>query len=269
VIDYGIAGRVAVVTGGSRGVGRACALALAGQGVNVALVARRADVLAETEEEIRVKTGVDVLSVPTDMGSYDQIKRMVALTAERFGRIDILVNNAASFAFGSMLQLSDEDWVDHFTVKTFGYLRCMREVAPHMAEGGWGRIVNIAGTAARQSFIEFGGPGSAGATNAAIVNINKSFADAYAGDGVTANVVHPGASDSDREGLRVQWMSEERGVPEAEIERERAGLVAPLGRKVLCEDTAHLVLFLVSEQAAMITGQTVEVDGGRGRGIFY
>jgi NAD(P)-dependent dehydrogenase (short-subunit alcohol dehydrogenase family) len=268
VIDYGIGGRVAIVTGGSRGVGRACALALAEQGVTVVLVARRAEVLAATEQEIRAATGAEVLTIATDMGSYDEIKRMVAAVGERSGRIDILINNAASFSYGSTLQLTDEDWISHFNTKTFGYLRCMREVAPYMARHAWGRIVNIAGAAARQAFTS-GGGSSAGATNAAIVNINKSFADALAKDGVTANVVHPGAADSDREVLRVRWMAKERGVSEAVIMRELEATIPPLGRKPDCADTANLVLFLVSEQAALITGQTIEVDGGRGRCIVY
>ena len=268
MIDYGIAGKVAIVTGGSRGVGRGVALALASQGVKVAITARRANLLEETAAEIRKATpGADVMVVPADMGSYDAIKRMVMEVGDHYGRIDILINNAASFAYGSTFQLTDEDWLNHFNIKTFGYFRCMREVAPYMQKNHWGRIINIAGSAARQGGL--GGGGSAGATNAAIINMGKSVGDTLARDGVTVNSVHPGASDSDREELQIAYAVRETGRPAEEIARQRAANIPPMGRKVVSADTAQLVMFLCSEQAAAISGQTVAVDGGSGRGVFY
>ena len=245
--DYGISGKVAIITGGSRGIGRGCALALAQEGVNVCLTARRADLLEETAQQIRAATGVEVMTVPADMNVREDIAGMVRAAADKFGRIDILVNNAASFPYGGTLELKDEDWLGHFQVKTFGYLRTMREVAPIMQANHWGRIINIAGIAART------GGGSAGATNAAIINMTRSFGDALAQDGITANAVHPGAVlDSDRE-----------------ASREAPAGIPPIGRRVMVADCAAAVAFLASAQAAAITGQTISVDGGQPRVAVY
>jgi NAD(P)-dependent dehydrogenase (short-subunit alcohol dehydrogenase family) len=241
--DYGIAGKVAVVTGGSRGIGRGCALALAQEGVKVCLTARQPEQLIEAANDIRAQTGVEVFTVPADMSQREDVDGMIRTAADHFGRIDILVNNAASFPYGGTLDLQDEDWIGHFEVKTFGYLRTMRAVAPIMQANHWGRIVNIAGIAART------GGASAGATNAAIVNLTRSFGDALAKDGITANVVHPGAVvDSDRE-----------------ASREAPAGIPPIGRRVMVKDCAAAVAFFASMQAEAITGQTISVDGGQTR----
>ena len=150
-MDLGLKDKVAIVTGGSRGVGRGVALALARDGVKLCLTARRANLLDETAAEIPKESGVEVIPAPADMGDPDDIRRMVQTTVDHFGEIDILINNAASFSYGSMFELTDEDWLNHFNNKTFGYLRCMRKVVPHMRRQGWGRIINIAGGASRQA----------------------------------------------------------------------------------------------------------------------
>ena len=217
--DLGIAGKTAIITGGSRGVGRACAMALAAEGANVVLTARRANLLEETAAEIRKQRKVEVMTVPADMSALEDIQGLMSQVIERFGRIDILVNNAAIFPYGNAMQLTDEEWMGHFQVKAFGYLRTMREVAPIMQKNHWGRIINIAGIAARS------GGGSAGANNAAVVNLTRSFADALAKDGVTANTIHPGAvEDSDRE-----------------ASRESPAAVPPFGRRIVTADAGKLV----------------------------
>jgi len=264
-IDLGIAGRVAVVTGGSRGVGRGCAIALAREGAKVCICARRLDRLEETAEEIRRATGAEVLVVQADMEQPEDIKRMVATVAERFGRIDILVNNAANFAYGEDLGIEDEAWAHHFNVKFFGYLRAMREVVPHMQRNHWGRIVNIGGGAARQVT----GMGTSGPNNAAIVNMTKIMSDALAKDGITANVVHPGAADSDRRPLQIEFRARQRGITLEQAEAEIDANVPPIGRKVVSADTGNLVAFLASEAAAAITGQTLAIDGGSNRQVIY
>ncbi len=267
-MDLGLKDKVAIITGGSRGVGRGIARAFAAEGVKLVLTARRANLLDETADEIRKEYGVEVLTVPADMGVAEDIKGMVQQAIDKFGRVDILVNNAASFSYGSMFELTDADWLNHFNNKTFGYLRCMREVVPHMQKNHWGRIINIAGGASRQAGLGQGG-GSAGATNAAIINISKSMSDVLAKDGITVNVVHPGAADSDREELRVAWMAETSGRPKEQIEAELARNVPPIGRKVVSSDTGALVTLLVSEQMEALTGQTIAIDGGGSRAIIY
>ncbi len=264
-MEYGITGRVAIVTGGSRGVGRACAMALAREGARVCICARRPGPLEETAEEIRRETGAEVLAISADMEQPDDIKRMVAQVAEHFGRIDILVNNAANFAYGEDLGIGDDAWAHHFNVKFFGYLRALREVVPHMQRNHWGRIVNIGGGAARQVT----GMGTSGPNNAAIVNMTKIMSDSLAKDGITANVVHPGAADSDRRALQIEFRAQTRGISLEEAEREIDANVPPIGRKVLSADSANMVVFLASEAAAAVTGQTISVDGGANRAVFY
>ncbi|MEX2446267.1 MAG: SDR family oxidoreductase [Dehalococcoidia bacterium] len=264
MIDYGIAGRVAIVTGGSRGIGRACAMALAEQGVDICLTARRQNLLDETAKEIQDATGVQVLTVAADMSSDDDVKRMVQTTSDHFGHIDILVNNAASFPYGSSLELSVDEWISHFQIKAFGYLRCMFAAYPHMQRNHWGRIINIAGQAARE------GGGSAGANNSAIINMTKGFALDLAKDGITVNAVHPGGpADSDREPMRLEYQARERGITVEQATAEAEKNIPPIGRRVVTADAANLVLFLASAQADAITGETMAIDAGANRTVIY
>ena len=267
MLDLGIAGKTAIITGGSRGIGRACAMALAGQGVNVCLTARRQNLLDETAEEIRQATGVRVFTVSADMTSTEDVQGMVAQTVSEFGGVDILVNNAASFAYGNALELGFAHWVEHFEVKAFGYLRCMYEVYPIMQQRRWGRIINIAGGAARS------GGGPSGANNAAIINMTKAFAIDLAKDRITVNAVHPGGpADSDREPARIEWQAQQRGITVQEAAAQAARNIPPMGRRVVTSDAANLVLFLASQQAEAITGETLAIDVAAGefdRRVIY
>ena len=262
--DLGIAGKTAIITGGSRGIGRACAMALAAEGVNVVLTARRANLLEETAAEIRRQSKVEVMTVPADMTALEDIQGLVSSVTSRFGGVDILVNNAASFPYGNAMQLTDDEWMGHFQVKAFGYLRTMREVLPIMQQQQWGRVINVAGIAARS------GGGSSGANNAAIVNMTKSFANLYSKDGITLNSVHPGGpADSDREQLKIEFMAREEGISIEEATRRVAADVTPIGRKIVSADPARAVVFFASEQAGAITGQVLNVDGGSNGSVVY
>lgn len=266
MIDYGISGKTAIVTGGSVGIGRACATALAGQGVNVVIVARRLDRLEQAAKEISEATGGKVVAVAADMTQTDQVKAMVATVVQQFGGVDILVNNAASFPYGSSTELTVDDWIAHFNVKAFGYLRAMFEVLPHMKKAGWGRIINVAGQAARA------GGGSAGANNAAIINMTKGFALDLAAQHITVNAVHPGGpSDSDREALRIKEIAHAQGITEEEAAARQARNIPPIGRRIVSADPANLVLFLCSMQADCITGETLAIDAAseRDRTVVY
>ena len=149
-MDLGIAGKNALITGGSRGIGRATAWALAREGVNVAICARQLDRLEEVANEIRTATGVKVLAIQADMSVKEDIAGLVQQVKSGLGSVDILVNNGVSFSVG---KLTDEDWLHHFNVKVHGCRRAMEAVLPGMIEAGWGRIINVAGLAARQSTI--------------------------------------------------------------------------------------------------------------------
>ena len=264
LIDYGIEGKTAIVTGGSRGIGRACAIALAGQGVRVCISARREQLLEEAARDIREATGGEVITVSADMTAPEDVRRLVATAADRLGGVDILVNNAASFPYGSATQLSVDDWINHFQVKSFGYLRCMFEVLPLMQSSGWGRIINIVGQAARA------GGGSAGANNAAIINMTKGFALDVAQDGISVNAVHPGGpADTDREPMRIAYTAGERGISLEQATAEAEAAIPPIGRRIMSADAAHIVLFLASMQADAITGETFAINAGGDRTVIY
>ena len=265
-IDLGLAGKVAIVTGGSAGIGRACATELAREGVRVAITGRNLDRLKQAAEEITRETGSEVLPVQGDMSVDVDIKRCVQTAADHFGPIDILINNAASFASTQSVQLSKEAWEGHFNVKVMGYLRMMRETIPHMLRGGQGgRIVNIAGIAARQSF---GGGETAGGTNAAVVNLSKGVAEQFANQHILVNAIHPGATRTERHQMNLRSRSEAQHVSLDEAERATIADI-PIGRMIEPQEVAYLAVFLCSNQANATTGTAMAADGGQSRAVSY
>ncbi len=250
-MELGLRGKVALVTGGSITLGKGLVEALAGQGVRVATCARGFDQLKEAAEEISSKTETEVLPVKADVTNSDDIKRFVTAAYEKFGRVDILVNSATNMAVADLWELTDADWLNHFNTKAVGYVRCAHEVLPYMRQQKWGRIINIVGGAARS-----GGGGSSGPVNAALINFSKVLSDEVAKDGITVNAIHPATVP----GLR------RSGDPErvqAYISTQRP---ESAGRPV---DTGNMILFLCSDKAAAITGQTIKVSGSTERGVFY
>jgi 3-oxoacyl-[acyl-carrier protein] reductase len=249
-MDLGLKGKVAIVTGGSKGIGKAIAYALANEGVSVAICARGMEELNNTAKEIENKSGTEILPVQADMKRVDDIKRLVSTTVQRFGGLDILVNNAASTIRGRILDLPDEAWYNRFDGKVMGYIRCAREAFPQMIQRGGGRIVNICGTAARSATSDTAAAN--GVANAAVANVTKFLSDALAKHGILVNCVHPG------------------GVPTRSRDEEMAAQsLPPIGRLVRAAELANVVVFLCSEKASAVTGQAICVDGGKGRAICY
>jgi NAD(P)-dependent dehydrogenase (short-subunit alcohol dehydrogenase family) len=263
-MQTGLSGRVALVTGGSKGIGRAVALALAREGAHVALCARGVGDLEETARAIR---GLDVqaLAIPTDMTQPDQVKAFVARAMEHYGRIDILVNNAVTSTQARFAGLSDEEFRYHIDVKLLGYVRCAREVVPHMREKGWGRILNVAGMTAR---IVTDYRMTNGIVNSAVSNFSKHLSEQVAKDGITVNTIHPGTTWTPRQesALRKVAQLESKSLEQVCAERLKE---VPIGRFIQPDDLAHLALFLCSDGAGAITGQAIAVDGGSGRSINY
>lgn len=264
-MDLGLQDKVAIVTGGSKGIGKATAMALAQEGASVSICARGVEDLEAAASEIRAKTGRDVLPVRADMTVLEDIQGLVSDTVGQLGGVDILVNNAVNSEAASFMELSDEAWQNHFNVKVMGYVRCSREAIPHMEQRGGGRIINIGGLAARS----VGNlTNTSGVTNAAVSNIAKNLADQVAGMGILVNCIHPGLTRTPRQ----TWLMNERArsanISVEEAER-RAVSNIPIGRLVEAEEIANLVLFLVSDKAGAITGQTIGVEGGVARGINY
>ena len=187
-MNLSLEGKIAIVTGGSKGIGRATALALAQEGVDVAICARGMDDLEDAASEIRAETGRKVLAVQADMGDPDDIKNLVATTVAALGGVDILINNAVNSKAAPFMELADEDWMNHINVKVMGYVRCSREVIPHMQKRGGGRIINIGGMAARNAGNL---TNSNGVTNSAVSNIAKNLGDQVAHLGILVNCIHP------------------------------------------------------------------------------
>jgi NAD(P)-dependent dehydrogenase (short-subunit alcohol dehydrogenase family) len=263
-MDLGLNGKVAVITGGSQGIGRATAVAFAREGARVAICARGEDALNEAAKAVQ-NAGGEVLAEKADVTVPADIERFIGGAAQRFGAINVLVNNAVSFAVAGFGELPDEAWQHHFNVKLLGYVRCARAALPHLRTAGGGHIINVAGIAARH----ITGPGmTAGAINAAIVNFTKSLADQVAAAGILVNAVHPGATRTHRHELIIERMIKDHGITREEAE-ERSRSAIPIGRLIEPEDIADLIVFLSSARATAITGQTIAVEGGATRGVFY
>ncbi|MFQ6027271.1 MAG: SDR family oxidoreductase [Dehalococcoidia bacterium] len=258
-------GKVAIVTGGSRGIGKTTALSLAQEGADVAICARGIEALEEAAAEIRAKSGRRVLPVRADMTVLEDIQNLVSSTVSELGGVDILINNAVNSTAAPFMELSDDMWLNHINVKVMGYVRCAREAIPHMQQRGGGRIINIGGIAARTVGTL---TNSNGVTNSAVSNIAKNLADQVAGDGILVNCIHPGTTRTERLAGLMERQAQDANVSLEEAER-RAVQGIPIGRMIEPEDIANLVLFLVSGKASAITGQTIAVEGGASRGIHY
>ena len=264
-MDLSLEGKIAIVTGGSKGIGRATALSLAHEGVDVAICARGIEDLEDAAAEIRAKTGRKILVVKADTGNPEDIKNLVATTVAEFGGVDILVNNAVNSTAAPFMELVDDDWLNHINVKVMGYVRCSREVIPHMQKRGGGRIINIGGMAARQANTL---ANSNGVTNSAVSNMAKNLSDAFASDGILVNCIHPGTTRTERQDRSLKARAEHANISIEEAER-RAVSDIPIGRMVESKEVADLIVFLSSDLAGAITGQTIAVEGGAGRGMNF
>jgi 3-oxoacyl-[acyl-carrier protein] reductase len=263
-MDLGLKGKVALVTGGSRGIGRAVALALAGQGADVAICGRTPESLESTAEELRA-LGVECWPVQADVSRIEDVERLVAEVARAAGRLDILVNNAVTSTSARFDELTDAEFRYHIDVKLMAYIRIARLVLPEMAAAGGGRIVNVGGMTAR---IVAPLRMTNGVVNAGVANFTKQFAGYAAQHSVTVNCVHPGYTATERV---TQIFAREAKEGETSIDEVIAKRTAdiPLGRLVQPQDIANAVLFFCSPLAAMVTGQCIAVDGGSGEAVIY
>jgi NAD(P)-dependent dehydrogenase (short-subunit alcohol dehydrogenase family) len=257
-MDLQIRGKAAIVTGGSEGIGKGIACALASEGVRVAICSRGADLLGRAAQEIRDKTGGEVLPVAGDVSSGEDVKRVVSTAVDAFGSMDILCNGAANFRDGSFMELADEDYLHHFDTKFLGYVRFAREIVPFMKANHWGRIVNLAGGAARISRpMTF----SSGAINMAILNLTKHMSHELAPYGITVNSIHPGGARTRRREIAFERDMAARGITREQAEQEHLKRI-PIGRHIEPADAAHAALFFISNQAGAVTGQVLSMDGG-------
>jgi NAD(P)-dependent dehydrogenase (short-subunit alcohol dehydrogenase family) len=262
-VELGLQGRVALVTGGSKGIGRACAVGFAAEGARLALSARGAEGLARVAEELGAK-GAEVLTIPADLAEPEAARRVVERTLARFGRLDILVNNAGAIRGGGFLDTPAEHWADDWRLKILGYTRLAQAVLPPMRARRWGRIINVIGAAARNPTPDYMAGGIA---NAGLINFTRALADLAAPDQILVTAVSPGATATERwDGLVAQRARAQGRAPE-ELRRELER-AQPLGRIGRPEDVADLVVFLASERASFLTGICITVDGGNSRGVY-
>jgi 3-oxoacyl-[acyl-carrier protein] reductase len=257
-MELHLAGKVAIVTGASKGIGRAIACTLADEGMRVVVVARTRAQL----DELAAPLGDACLVHAGDLTMPETAAAVVTATLERYGRLDALVNNAGATKRGDFLALTDADWADGFNLKFFGAMRLCREAWPHLRASS-GTIVNIVGVGGRTGAADFA---IGGAVNAAALNLTKALADRGVRDGVRVNAINPGGVHTERFQGRLRAVAAESGISleEAETQLARALGVARFGTP---EEIARLVAFLASPQAAFCQGALVDADGGQTRAL--
>jgi NAD(P)-dependent dehydrogenase (short-subunit alcohol dehydrogenase family) len=265
-MDLELAGKRAIVTGGSRGIGLAIARVLTAEGADVALVARDQSALETARQSCAEQSGRRVIAVSADTGDDQSVRDMVAAVIAGLGGVDILVNAAARPNTGAVVGIdafSDAEFGEQVNVKVLGYLRCIRAVVPHMRAAGWGRIVNVSGLAARGT-----GSITGSVRNVAVAALTKNLADELGRDGINVTVVHPGMTVTERTPAMVATLAEREGTGEAEAERRLATGVS-IGRLVTAEEVASVVAFLASPKSVAINGDTIAVGGGATGPIYY
>ncbi len=263
-MDLGLRGRTAVITGGSAGIGLACAEVLGSEGCTVVIVARDAGRLAAAAEQVRRNAGCAVHVVAADLGTLAGIEVMIASAQGLVGRLDILVNNAGSIRAGAFLDIPDTQWVEDWNLKLLGYVRAARAVFPIMREQGGGRIVNVIGSAARQVIPNYL---VGGAANAALVNFTKGLSDLGARHGIFVKAASPGAVQTERWENRMKLEAQAEGRSYEEVRAERIASY-PLQRIVTPHEVADLVCFLASPRSDMLNGASINIDGGWSRGVY-
>ena len=263
-MDLDLHDRVVLVTGASRGLGRACALAFAAEGARLALCARGEMDLKAVANEVTA-CGVEAESLPVDVTAPEAGQRIVGRILDRWGRLDVLVNNAGAGERRAFVALDDEAWQASVELNLLAAVRLIRAAIPPMRKQGGGAIVNVAAASGKRPRL---GQSVSNTTKAALINLTESLAVELAPDGIRVNAVCPGLVLNDRWLGRIAEAAARRAVPPDELAATVARDNVPLGRLGTQSDVAPLVVFLASAvTAGYITGVSVEVDGGLGRGV--
>lgn len=266
-LDLNLSGKTAIVTGGSAGIGLSTAKGLYTEGVNVVIAARTQSTLEEAVREIQNAQSPtkqnQIIGISADLTKAEDVEKVVFETSEKFGKIDILINNAGSARAGSFLDLDDQVFLDAWHLKLLGYIRFVRLVVPYFKQQSDGRIVNIIGGAGRTPRPNFL-PG--GTTNAALLNFTRGISKELAQNNIRINAISPGLTDTRRAKTLAQQNAQSLGITVEEYNIQSVKGI-PLGKIVQPDEIAALALFLVSDLASSITGIEIQVDGGSTPGV--
>lgn len=252
-MEFGLKGKVAIVTGGTEGIGKATALTLAREGAKVAICARGQPLLDAVAAEI-TKAGGEVLALSADMSKAADVERFINAVVKHFGGIDILVNNAGTSKRGKFLELTDDEWSADLELKVFGAVRCSRLVIPHMKKRGGGRIINITISGAKQPAAE-SYPTSV--SRAAGLAITKALSKEFAADNILVNTICIGKIKSGQHERRYT----KDGISADEY-YGKLGKDIPMKRAGEAQEVANVITFLASDAASYVTGTSINLDGG-------
>jgi NAD(P)-dependent dehydrogenase (short-subunit alcohol dehydrogenase family) len=263
-MDLGLRGKVALITGGSKGIGHAVAIGLAREGASVAICARRQELLDRAAREIAEATGAEVLPISGDMSKPGDADRVVDAVVTRFGRIDILVNNAGAAPGGLLLNLTEEDWALALQLKFLGYMRCCRAAIPHMLTQGGGRIVNIVGNdGVKPAYWEL----TASAANAADLAAIQALAEQYGRHNIRINAINPGPVSTGRWDGLVRAYARDKNLTLDEASRRGIASI-PLGRLCTPDEVADVAVFVASDRASFMNGASITLDGGQRKAVM-
>lgn len=266
-MDLQLTGKIAVVTGGTRGIGKAVARSLAGEGMDIAIIGRDLDAAKATAVEIAAETGRAVRAYSADTGKDEAVRSAVAAIRKDFGRIDVLVNSAAQPGGQakppSLSEITEEFFWNEVNVKVLGYLRMAREIAPVMAAQGWGRIINISGLAARQTGTTVGS-----IRNVGVAALTKNLADELGPKGINVTCVHPGLTRTEKTPGVIEWRASTQKKTPEEVEKALSDLNT-IRRIVTAEEIGHIVAFLASPKSIAINGDAIAAGGGVPGSIYY
>ena len=261
-MELGLKGRVAAITGGSKGIGRAIARALAAEGVDLVLMARGKEQLDHTADDIRNACGVRVAAVQTDITSAESVDAAVAAAVREFPAIHIVVNNAGApmRRMDRQILWPDADWLGDINLKLVGMLRVVRAFLPHIAKDGSGRVINISGTGGS---LVWATALTIGLNNSAMNQVTTYLAQDFAGDRITVNAIIPGLVGTEgREAWAENMAKQQNTTKEAFLAAfcKRMGILA--GRWATMEEVADTAVFLASDRARYINGTRITIDGG-------